>query len=115
MGPLGLFDTTHPSNGKCKPEMTRISRRLLFLGTAWAIAAFVALQAIRVGQSIVLARLLTPGIFGILLIVGSLNTGIQLMSDVGISKGIVYSKDAENPDFYNTAWTLQAIRSIILW
>jgi len=95
--------------------MVRISLRLLVLGTAWSIVAFVTGQAIRVGQSVVLARLLTPDIFGISLIVGSLITGIQLMSDLGIAKGVVYSKEAEDPDFYNTAWTLQAMRSIVLW
>src|SRR5579871_1632696 len=95
--------------------MVRISLRLLVLGTAWSIVAFVTGQAIRVGQSVVLARLLTPDIFGISLIVGSLITGIQLMSDLGIAKSVVYSKEAEDPDFYNTAWTLQAMRSIVLW
>jgi O-antigen/teichoic acid export membrane protein len=95
--------------------MRRISSRLLLKGTAWTIGAFGVGQALRLGQSIILARLLTPDIFGIMLIVGSLNTGIQLMSDVGIGKGIVYHKEADDPDFYNTAWTLQAIRSIVLW
>jgi O-antigen/teichoic acid export membrane protein len=95
--------------------MTRISLRLLFVGTAWTIVAFLVVQVIRVGQSIILARLLSPDIFGTLVILSSLNSGIQLTSDVGIGKGIVYSREAENPDFYNTAWTLQAIRSVILW
>jgi O-antigen/teichoic acid export membrane protein len=95
--------------------MAKISIRPLFKGAAWTMGAFGLSQVIRVGQSVILARLLTPDIFGILLIVSSLNAGIQLMSDVGISKGIVYHKQAEDPSYYNTAWTLQAIRSVVLW
>ncbi len=37
------------------------------------------------------------------------------MSDVGIGQNIVYHKDANDPDFYNTAWTLQAVRSVGIW
>lgn len=77
--------------------------------------AFAVSQAIRVGQSIILARLLAPNIFGIMLIFTTVNTGIQLMTDVGIGKGVIYHKEADDPDFYNTAWTLQVVRSTILW
>jgi O-antigen/teichoic acid export membrane protein len=84
-------------------------------GTFWTVGAFAIGQALRFLQSVILARILTPDIFGLLTIVGSLNTGIQLMSDVGIGKGVVYHKEADDPEFYNTAWTMQAIRSVVLW
>ncbi len=37
------------------------------------------------------------------------------MSDLGIGQNVVYSKNANAPDFYNTAWSLQIIRGIFLW
>src|SRR5690242_8736111 len=92
-----------------------ISSKFLLKGTLWTIGAFGLGQAIRLATSVVLARLLAPELFGIILIVSSLRTGIELLSDVGIAQNITYHKDANDPEFYNTAWTLGVIRSIILW
>ena len=50
-----------------------------------------------------------------MLIVNSLGTGIELLTDVGIGQNIVYHPDANDPAFYNTAWSLQLIRSVVLW
>jgi O-antigen/teichoic acid export membrane protein len=93
----------------------KISVGFLLKGTVWTIGAYGLGQAIRLGTNIVLARLLAPELFGIMLIVNSLRTGIELVSDLGIGQNIVYSKNAEDPDFYNTAWSLQLTRSIVLW
>ena len=95
-------------------EMT-ISRNLLLRGAIWTVGAFGVGQLLRLATNIVLARLLAPELFGIMQIVYSLRTGIEMISDVGIGQNIVYNKDANEPDFYNTAWTLQAVRSILLW
>jgi O-antigen/teichoic acid export membrane protein len=50
-----------------------------------------------------------------MLIVNSVRSGIELLSDVGITQNIVSNKNGNDPEFYNTAWTIQAIRSLILW
>jgi len=50
-----------------------------------------------------------------MLIVYTLRTGIELISDVGINQNIVFNKNAGDPEFYNTAWSLQLLRSAILW
>jgi O-antigen/teichoic acid export membrane protein len=50
-----------------------------------------------------------------MLVVNSLRTGIELLSDVGITQNIVSHKNGNDPDFYNTAWTIQAIRGVLLW
>jgi O-antigen/teichoic acid export membrane protein len=92
-----------------------ISVRFLLKGSLWTIGSFGSNQALRFISNIILARLLSPQLFGIMLIVNSFRTGIELLSDVGITQNIVYHKDANNPEFYNTAWTLQAIRSLFLW
>jgi O-antigen/teichoic acid export membrane protein len=41
--------------------------------------------------------------------------GVQMLSDIGVGQSIVYHRDANDPDFYNTAWSLQLIRGILLW
>jgi O-antigen/teichoic acid export membrane protein len=88
---------------------------VLVKGALWTAGAFGISQLLRIVSSIVLARLLAPQLFGIMLIVYSMMTAIELFSDVGIGQNIVYSKNSEHPDFYNTAWTLQLLRGILLW
>ncbi len=81
----------------------------------WTVGGFGLLQVIRLATSIVLTRLLAPELFGVMVVVNSLRTGIELITDLGIGQNIVYSRDAEDPDFYNTAWTIQAARGVFLW
>ena len=93
----------------------KIASGILLKGTFWTLGSYGIVTGLRVGQSIVLARLLAPELFGIMLIVNTLRIGIELMSDLGIGQNVVYSKNANDPEFYNTAWTLQLIRGILLW
>lgn len=92
----------------------KISSDILLKGTLWTIGSYAASTALRVILSIVLARLLAPELFGLMLIVITLRTGIEQLSDLGIGQNIIYSKNANDPQFYNTAWTLQLIRSAFL-
>jgi O-antigen/teichoic acid export membrane protein len=94
--------------------MTLLSFSLL-RGFGWTVATYGLSQLLRLVTNIGLARLLTPEIFGAMLIIASLRTGLDLISDLGIGQNIVQSNDAEDPRFYTTAWTLQIIRGLILW
>jgi O-antigen/teichoic acid export membrane protein len=87
----------------------------LVSGTVWTVGGFGLGQAIRLATNIALARLLAPELFGTMLIVNTLMTGIQLFSDVGIGQNIIHSPRALDPRFYNTAWSLQIVRSIGIW
>jgi len=91
-----------------------VSRNLLVKGAIWTAGVFSVGQLLRLATNITLARLLAPELFGIMQIVYSLRNGIELISDVGISQNIIFNKNANEPDFYNTAWSLQLIRGIIL-
>ena len=93
----------------------KISIAYLLKGTVSTIGADGFTQALRLTTNVILARLLAPELFGIMLIVNSLRTGIELMSDLGVGQNIIYHRNGNDPDFYNTAWTLQAIRGIAVW
>jgi O-antigen/teichoic acid export membrane protein len=92
-----------------------LSTGKLVTGSVWTVGAFGMGQAIRLVTSVALTRLLAPELFGTMLIVNTLMTGIQLFSDVGIGQNIVHSPRALDPKFYNTAWSLQILRSIGIW
>lgn len=82
--------------------------------SAWVAFTQIGLQGLRLATNVVLARLVAPELFGIMLIVNSLRTGIELLSDVGIGQNIVRHHDSETADFLSTALTLQAIRGAVL-
>lgn len=81
---------------------------------SWSTASFGIAQAIRLLINIILAQLLTPQIFGIMLLVNSIRTGIELTSDVGTGQNIISNPRGTKPDFYDTAWTIQALRGLLL-
>jgi O-antigen/teichoic acid export membrane protein len=87
---------------------------LILRGGGWTIAAFGASQALRLATNIALARLLAPELFGIMAIVTSVSTGVALMTDAGIGQNIVVNRNAEKPEFYDTAWTINLIRGLVL-
>jgi O-antigen/teichoic acid export membrane protein len=92
----------------------QISRLAVLKGVGWTVGGFSVGQLLRLVTIVAIARLLAPELFGIMAIVNSLRTGFDLVSDIGIGQNIIQNKNSEDPDFYNTAWTLQLIRGPFL-
>lgn len=88
--------------------------RTMLSRVGWTTAGYGIVQVIRLLNNVVLARLLAPELFGIMLIVNSVRVGIELMSDIGLGQNIVSNPRADDPVFYDTAWTLQVIRGTVL-
>lgn len=86
----------------------------LGMQAGWVIAPFGLSLVLRLGTNIVLARLLAPEIFGLMLIVNMLRTGTELLSDIGIGQSVVRTKRYPDHAFLDTAWTLQLARGALL-
>jgi O-antigen/teichoic acid export membrane protein len=69
---------------------------------------------IRLGANLVLARLLFPKAFGLMLLVNVFLQGLQLFSDLGIGASII-QHDRTDRSFVDTAWTIQIVRGVVLW
>ncbi len=89
--------------------------RLAVNGTIWTIIGYGLSQTIRFGGNLVLTRLLAPELFGLMALANVFVIGLQLFSDVGIVPSIIQNKHGDEPQFLNTAWTIQVIRGIVLW
>jgi O-antigen/teichoic acid export membrane protein len=81
----------------------------------WTMMDYGAGQALRVVNSLILTHLLVPSAFGQMTLVTTLIVGITLLSDVGLAPSVIQSPRGDDPAFLNTAWTIQVIRSVILW
>lgn len=86
----------------------------LGIQASWIVGPFAIQQIARLATNIILARMLAPEMFGLMLIVNTLRTGVELLSDIGIGQSVVRAKREPDSSFLNTAWTLQFIRGAIL-
>ena len=84
-------------------------------GSAWTLFGYGLGQAIRLGTNLVLAHLLFPAAFGVMALVSVVMLGMASFSDIGVGPSIIQNKRGEDPDFLNTAWTIQVIRGFCLW
>src|SRR4051812_14004421 len=80
----------------------------------WTTLGYGGVQVLRLLNNVILTRLLAPPIFGIMALVNSIRTGVELLSDVGIVQNIVSNPRGAEPNFQDTAWTLQVTRGIFL-
>ena len=90
-------------------------KKLVLRGAFWTIFGYGASQIIRFASNLVLTRLLFPEFFGIMALVNIFIAGLILFSDVGIGINIVQNKQGDEPQFLNTAWTIQVVRGFGLW
>jgi O-antigen/teichoic acid export membrane protein len=90
-------------------------KKLALQGTLWTLFGYGLSQLIRLGSNLILTRLLAPELFGLMALVNTFIMGLNLFSDIGIGPSIIQNRRGNDPDFLNTAWTLQAIRGFGLW
>ncbi|WP_050929827.1 oligosaccharide flippase family protein [Aestuariivita boseongensis] len=90
--------------------MARILR-----SASWITVGYGAGQALRLASNLILTRILFPEAFGLMALVTMVTIGLALFSDLGIFPAISQSKRGDDPDFLNTAWTLQIIRGVVLF
>lgn len=82
---------------------------------SWLVVGYGGSQALRLAANLVLTRLLFPEAFGLMALVSVVTVGLSLFSDVGIGPSIAQSKRGDDPDFLNTAWSIQVTRGLLLW
>lgn len=91
-----------------------LRKRALRAGS-WNLVSQVASQVMRLGGNLIMARLLLPEMFGVMVIATTVSILLHLLSDVGLRQNIIQSHRGDAPDFLNTAWTVQIIRGFLLF
>lgn len=101
-------------NGVAKGKPAKSLKQMAAHGSLWTIAGYGANQVLRLGCNLVLAKLLFPEAFGLMAIVNGVMQGLIMLSDVGIGQSIIRHTRRNDPEFYNTAWTVQILRGAVL-
>lgn len=81
----------------------------------WTLGGYAWTQIARLASNVILAKLLFPEAFGLMMLVAVFINGISMFSDIGTGQSIIQNKRGDEPDFLNTAWTLQIIRGFAIW
>ena len=91
-----------------------IRKLINFRGDLFATTFTFALQAlIRLVSSLVLTRVLLPEAYGTITILVSILYVIGNILDTNVTLFIVRDKNAEQPRYLNTAWTMRLSRSVL--
>ncbi|MFT5720527.1 MAG: lipopolysaccharide exporter [Motiliproteus sp.] len=85
---------------------------LIAKSALWVVFLRLSVRALGVVSTIVLARLLTPGDFGLVAIAMSCFALVELFSEFGFETAIIQNNDATRTD-YDTAWTLNIIFGLL--
>lgn len=71
-------------------------------------------QLLRFAGNLVLARLLFPEAFGLMLVVNLVTTGMAMISDVGIQQSVIIRSRERDERFLHTAWTMKVVRGLFI-
>lgn len=80
----------------------------------WLLIEQGAALIVRLVSNVVLARLLSPDAYGLVGLMWTLMVALGLFTDMGVGRTMVQSQRGDEPDFMNTAWTIQMIRGGVL-
>lgn len=87
--------------------------RRVAVSSALMIAARFAVRGIGILSALILVRLLQPEDFGLVALAAVFITMAEVTTQTGMGMAVVRRADADR-DFYDTAWTLNLLRSLLL-
>src|SRR4030067_3228097 len=96
-------------------KSTLTLRQRVLQSGSWTLLGYGVNQALRLGGNLILTRLLFPEAFGMMAIIQAVAFGAHMLTDVGVGPSIVQNARGNEPAFLNTVWTVQIVRSVLVW
>ncbi len=90
-----------------------INRRMA-KGAGWSVTSRLIVRSLGFISTLILARLLVPEDFGLVVVATTCVGIIEIMGEFGLDTVLITRHDASK-SLYDTAWTLQVLRGIILF
>lgn len=94
------------------PARPGLFKRGLSTG-AWTLVEHASSMFFRLLSNLVLAGLLAPDAYGLVSVIWTMLIALTMLSDLGVMRTVVQSQRGNEPDFMNTALTLQIIRGLL--
>jgi O-antigen/teichoic acid export membrane protein len=95
------------------PPRAGLKARLLD-AVKWTVVGYGAMQIVKFGGNLVLARLLAPEMFGVMALANVFIVGLGMFSDVGLGVAAIRSPRGDEPRFLNVVWVVQIARGVII-
>lgn len=76
----------------------------------WTVVELATGHFLRLASNLILSRLVLPEAFGVMAMVATLLTALELFTDIGIRQSVLRSHRGEEPYFLRAAWTIQLLR-----
>lgn len=86
-----------------------------FHGIAWLGTGTVAAQLFRFARNIILTRLLAPEAFGLMAIVLSVSSTVDMFAEIGIKEAVIQNARGHEREYVNSAWWLSFCRSLLIY
>ncbi len=114
--PLSSAEVVSTSEASTSRDGEKRSLKLRALvGTAWTFGDYFVGRGLALACNVILARFIAPEAFGLMTTVSVFLMGLQMFSDIGIGPNVIFSKRGNDPEFLNTAWTIQVVRGTALF
>src|ERR1700674_2230613 len=112
----GMIISLLPSRGAFRFQDGFASSALRVFSGPTGVLALTAIAGIstRTISSVVLTRILTPSVFGLFGIIGSLFFALAMITDLGFDSFVVRHARGDQRHFLDVMWTMHAIRGIFL-
>jgi O-antigen/teichoic acid export membrane protein len=81
----------------------------------WIGIGFSAQQIIRLSSNLIITRILTPDLFGVMAIIHTIITAMGMLTDVGVRGKLINHENSEEHYYRNTAWTFQIFKGFALF
>lgn len=83
-----------------------------FRGGTWLGIGAAFEQVFRFGRSVLLTRLLAPEAFGVMAIVYSASSVVDMIAEIGVKEAIIQNPKGQDEQFVNSAWWLAFCRGL---
>jgi lipopolysaccharide exporter len=90
-------------------------RASVFRGGAWLGLGSVSEQGSRFLRNVILARLLAPSAFGMMVLVLSSATFLTSLSEIGVKESLIRNPRGSEPEYVNAAWWISIGRALMIY
>lgn len=82
--------------------------------SAWSFGGMFVNTGMRLVGNLIMTRILLPDAFGLMAMVSTLEIALMMITDIGVAQSVVRSARGTDPTYLRVAWTVQAVRGVIL-